>query len=81
MAWGILFLQILAYISIIPMVMYANWYHYFIAYFIYFLIGGLGMIVGYHRLHSHRSFKVPIWFEKLITYFATMSLTLSLIHI
>ena len=33
------------------------------------------MIVGYHRLHSHRSFKVPLWFERLITYFATMSLT------
>jgi fatty-acid desaturase len=49
------------------MIMYAHWYHYVIAWFVYFLLGGLGMIVGYHRLHSHRSFKCPLWFEKLIT--------------
>ena len=75
MAYGIFVLQILSYLSVIPMLMYASWHHYIIAYFLYFLFGGLGMIVGYHRLHSHRSFHVPLWFEKLITIFATMSLT------
>ncbi len=75
MAIGIFTLQMIAYLSVIPMIMYGSWHHYVISYFVYFLIGCLGMIVGYHRLHSHRSFKVPLWFEKLITYFATMSLT------
>lgn len=72
---GIFTLQMIAYASIIPMILYAGITDYIIAIFCYFLMGCLGMIVGYHRLHSHRSFKVPLWFEKLITIFATMSFT------
>ena len=68
-------MQITAYLSIIPMVMYGQWQHYLIAVFVYFLNGCLGMIVGYHRLHTHRCFKCPLWFEKMITYFATIGLT------
>jgi len=74
-AHGIFFLQILAYLSVIPMIMYASFEHYVIGVFFYFLFGCLGMIMGYHRLHSHRSFHTPLWFEKVITIFATMSLT------
>lgn len=72
---GIFALQMTAYASVIPMILYAGITDYLIAIFCYFLMGGLGMIVGYHRLHSHRSFKVSLWFEKLITIFATMSFT------
>lgn len=68
-------MQMMAYFSIIPMIMYGEWQHYLIAVFVYFLNGCLGMIVGYHRLHTHRSFKCPLWFEKLITMFATIGLT------
>ena len=75
MAKSIFTLQIIAYISVIPMLLYASWHHYLIAILFYFLFGCLGMILGYHRLHSHRSFETPSWFEKLITLFATMSLT------
>lgn len=74
-SYVIFILQIFAYISVIPMVLYAEWYHYFIAIIVYFIIGGLGMIVGYHRLLSHRSFVVPTWFEKLIVILAALSLT------
>ncbi|CAN5284692.1 fatty acid desaturase [soil metagenome] len=31
-----------------------------------YLYHGLGVTVGYHRLLSHRSFKVPLWLEYLI---------------
>jgi len=72
---GIFILQLTAYLSVIPMIAYADLHHYLITLVAYFCFGGLGMIVGYHRLHSHRSFKVPLWFEKLITIFATMSIT------
>lgn len=67
--------QIIAYCSIIPMLLYADWYHYIIAIFIYFLNGCLGMIMGYHRLVTHRSFEAPAWFEKMIVLFATIGLT------
>lgn len=74
-SYGIFILQMIAYLSVIPMIMYASVHHYLLAIVFYFLFGGLGMIVGYHRLHSHRSFETPNWFEKMITIFATLSLT------
>ena len=74
-AIGILLLQITAYLSIIPMIMYADWYHYLIALFMYFMNGCLGMIMGYHRLLTHRSFQCPVWFERFITLCATIGLT------
>jgi sn-1 stearoyl-lipid 9-desaturase len=72
---GILIFQLIAYASIVPMIMFAGWQHYLIAIVAYFCIGGLGMIMGYHRLLTHRSFKCSKWFEHMITYFATLSLT------
>jgi stearoyl-CoA desaturase (delta-9 desaturase) len=29
----------------------------------YYLTTGLGISMGYHRLHTHRSYKVPVWLE------------------
>ena len=29
----------------------------------YYVCTGLGISMGYHRLHTHRSFRVPIWLE------------------
>ena len=68
-------LQFLAYLSIVPMVLYAEWWHIIVSLVMYFLFQCFGMIMGYHRLLSHRSFNCPIWFEKLIVFFATFSLT------
>lgn len=31
--------------------------------FFYWMATGLGISLGYHRLHTHRSFKVPLWME------------------
>ncbi len=33
------------------------------ALFLYWMATGLGISLGYHRLHTHRSFKVPLWME------------------
>ena len=72
---GIFLLQIMAYASIVPMVLFAEWHHYLIALFMYFINGCLGMIMGYHRLLTHRSFECPVWFERFITLCATIGLT------
>ena len=74
-AIGIFLLQIMAYASIVPMVLFAEWHHYLIALFMYFINGCLGMIMGYHRLLTHRSFECPVWFERFITLCATIGLT------
>ena len=68
-------LQMVAYLSIIPMIIYASWWQWVIMLVMYFLINGIGMIMTYHRLLVHRSFKCPMWFEYLGTALATLSLT------
>jgi stearoyl-CoA desaturase (delta-9 desaturase) len=57
------------------MLIYGQWWHYLIAIFVYFLNGCLGMIMGYHRLVTHRNFECPLWFEKFIIMCATIGLT------
>ena len=40
-----------------------NWRAFGIAVFLYVVATGLGISMGYHRLHTHRSYKVPLWLE------------------
>lgn len=68
-------LQIIAYLSVIPMLLYSTWWQWFIAFFMYFIFNGLGMIMTYHRLLTHRSFKCPKWLEYFLTFVTTYSLT------
>ncbi len=37
------------------------------------IVGSLGVGLGYHRLLTHRSFKAPKWLEYILTAFGTMS--------
>lgn len=68
-------MQLLAYLSVIPMMFFGSWYHWLIALSMYFLFNCIGMIMTYHRLLTHRCFKCPLWFEYLGTILATFSLT------
>ncbi len=38
------------------------------------IVGSLGVGLGWHRLLTHRSFKVPKWLEYVLTSFGTMSM-------
>jgi stearoyl-CoA desaturase (delta-9 desaturase) len=40
-----------------------NWRAFAVAVFLYWMCTGLGISMGYHRLHTHRSYKVPRWLE------------------
>ena len=72
---SILFFQLLAHISIIPMIMYGGVTEWVISFFVYFLTGCLGMTMTYHRLLSHKSWKSSKWLEYLFVFFATIGLT------
>lgn len=67
--------QIIAHLALIPMIMYATWWQWIIAIFVYFLNGCLGMTMTYHRLLSHRSWKCPKFLEKLFVLCATIGMT------
>jgi fatty-acid desaturase len=59
-------LQVVAHLALIPMVLYAQWYHWFTAIIIYFTCG-TSITVTYHRLLSHKSWTSPRWFEIIST--------------
>lgn len=67
--------QILAHISIIPLVIFGEWWHWLVVFVVYFFTGCLGMVMTYHRLLSHRCWFPPKWIEYLFTLFATVGLT------
>src|SRR3982075_1824976 len=51
-----------------------NWRVFAAAIFLYWLSTGLGISLGYHRLHTHRSYKVP----RALEYFFAVCGTLTL---
>lgn len=71
----IICLQFVAYASIIPMIIFASWWQWIIALLMYFIFNGLGMIMTYHRLLTHRSFPCPKWLEYTLAFITTFSLT------
>ena len=51
-----------------------SWRRLAVSVFLYWIAVGLGISMGYHRLHTHRSYRIPRWME----YFFAMCGTLSL---
>jgi stearoyl-CoA desaturase (delta-9 desaturase) len=51
-----------------------SWPAFFVALFLYWFGTGLGISMGYHRLHTHRSYQVP----RLLEYFFAVCGTLTL---
>src|ERR1035438_10924061 len=51
-----------------------SWKAFFVALFLYWVAGSLGIGLGYHRLLTHRGFKCPKWFEYFLTTCATLAL-------
>jgi len=62
--------QVLAILSIIPMILYANMWQWMATAVMYFCIMTFGISMGYHRYLSHRTFKSPLWFEYVMLFFA-----------
>ncbi len=51
-----------------------NWRAFAAAVFLYWLAIGLGISMGYHRLHTHRSYKVPLALEYFFALCGTLTL-------
>lgn len=58
-------LHLLAVFAVFPM--FFSWSGLLIFAVLAWLTGGIGIVLCYHRLLTHRSFKTPKWFEYLIT--------------
>src|SRR5690349_13956846 len=61
-------------VGAIAALFFFSWKALFIALFLYWVAGSLGIGMGYHRLLTHRGFKCPKWVEYILTVCATLSL-------
>lgn len=51
-----------------------SWRAFLISLFLYWMATGLGISMGYHRLHTHRSYKVPRWMDYFFALCGTLTL-------
>ena len=51
-----------------------SWKVFFETVFLYWLATGLGISLGYHRLHTHRSYRLPLWLEYTFAICGTLNL-------
>jgi stearoyl-CoA desaturase (delta-9 desaturase) len=51
-----------------------TWKAFFVALALWWIAGGVGIGMGYHRLLTHRGFKTPKWMEYLLTVCATLTM-------
>jgi stearoyl-CoA desaturase (delta-9 desaturase) len=50
-----------------------SWTNLLAATVMWWISGSLGIGVGYHRLLTHRGFKVPLWLERTLSVFGTLA--------
>ncbi len=53
---------------------YFSWSALGVTVFLHWLLGSIGICLGYHRLLSHRSFQVPKWLEYAIAFIGALAL-------
>ncbi len=72
--WRDLFIITSFHILLIPAFFYFSWTNLAIMLIGNWIVGSLGVGLGYHRLLTHGSFKAPKWLEYTLTIFGTMAL-------
>ena len=72
--WATALVLVLIHIGAIAAFFMFNWYALAATIFLYWMATGLGISMGYHRLHTHRSYKVPQWMEYFFAICGTLTL-------
>ena len=73
-SWGTTIVFGLFHVGAIAALFFFSWTALFWTALAYWLTIGWGIGLGYHRLHTHRSYKVPKWFDYLLAMLGTMTL-------
>jgi len=63
MNWPTIIALIFFHVGAVAALFMFNWRAFLVAAFLYWLAIGVGISLGYHRLHTHRSYKVPLFLE------------------
>ncbi|HUP05103.1 MAG TPA: fatty acid desaturase [Bryobacteraceae bacterium] len=72
--WFTATVLVLLHIGAIAALFTFSWRNLAIAVLTYWLATGLGISLGYHRLHTHRSYKIPLWLEYFFAVCGTLTL-------
>ena len=63
MNWPTSLVLVLFHLGAIAALFMFSWRNLLISMALYWITVGWGISLGYHRLHTHRSYKVPLWME------------------
>ncbi|MBZ5622169.1 MAG: fatty acid desaturase [Acidobacteriia bacterium] len=63
MNWFTTLVLVFIHIGAVAALFVFSWKAFFLTVFFYWVATGLGISMGYHRLHTHRSYRVPLWLE------------------
>jgi stearoyl-CoA desaturase (delta-9 desaturase) len=72
--WPTTIILVLIHIGALAAFFFFSWKALIATVFLYWVATGLGISMGYHRLHTHRSYKVPRWMEYLFAVCGTLTL-------
>lgn len=73
-SWGTAIAFAVFHIGAIAALFFFSWQALAWAALTYWISVGWGIGLGYHRLHTHRSYKVPKWFDYFLAILGTMTL-------
>jgi len=66
--------MVLFHIGALAAPFFFSWRNFWVAFALWWIAGGFGIGMGYHRLLTHRGYKAPKWLEYMLTTFATLAL-------
>jgi stearoyl-CoA desaturase (delta-9 desaturase) len=72
--WVTASFMILFHVGAIAALFFFTWKALFVTLFLWWLTGGLGVGMGYHRLLTHRGYKTPKWVEYVLAVCGALSL-------
>jgi stearoyl-CoA desaturase (delta-9 desaturase) len=72
--WVTASFMIVFHLGAIAALFFFTWKALFVTLFLWWLTGGLGVGMGYHRLLTHRGYKTPKWVEYILAVCGTLSL-------
>jgi fatty-acid desaturase len=72
--WPTSLVLVLFHIGAIAALFMFSWRNLLISFALYWITVGWGISLGYHRLHTHRSYTVPLWMEYFFAVCGTLTL-------
>ena len=72
--WVTALFMVAFHIGAVGALFFFTWKAFFVAVFLWWVSGSLGIGMSYHRLLTHRGYKTPKWVEYLLTVCATLAL-------